>query len=78
VLFEGDGSLLMHIQELEMVQRHGIKLLICVLNDGAYVSQLKGLFDTYQAQGTAEIWIVHISDQVVSPSTRRTVGHGKM
>ena len=34
VLFEGDGSLLMHIQELEMVQRHGLKLLICVLNDG--------------------------------------------
>src|SRR6266404_729404 len=36
VLFEGDGSLLMHIQELEMVQRHRLKLLICVLNDGAY------------------------------------------
>ena len=120
VLFEGDGSLLMHIQELEMVQRHGIKLLICVLNDGAYgsevhklradgiddsgsvfgrtdlaaiakgfglrgttvtdVSQFKPLFDAYQAQDKAEIWNIHVSDQVVSPSTRRTVGrgHGKM
>ena len=28
VLFEGDGSLLMHIQELEVVQRHGIKVLM--------------------------------------------------
>jgi acetolactate synthase-1/2/3 large subunit len=120
VLFEGDGSLLMHIQELEMVQRHGLKLLICVLNDGAYgseihklradgiddsgavfgrtdlasiakgfglrgttvtdMSQFKLLFDAYQAQGTAELWNIHVSDQVVSPSTRRTVGrgHGKM
>jgi len=120
VLFEGDGSLLMHIQELEMVQRHGLRLLICVLNDGAYgseihklradgvddtgaifgrtdlasiakgfglrgttvtdVSQFKSLFDAYQAQGTAELWNIHVSDRVVSPSTRRTVGrgHGKM
>jgi thiamine pyrophosphate-dependent acetolactate synthase large subunit-like protein len=43
VLFEGDGSLLMHIHELEMVQRHGIKLLICVLNDGAYGSEIHKL-----------------------------------
>jgi thiamine pyrophosphate-dependent acetolactate synthase large subunit-like protein len=120
VLFEGDGSLLMHIQELEMVQRHRLKLLICVLNDGAYgsevhklradgmddsgsifgrtdlaaiargfglrgatvtdVSQFQALFDAYQRQDTAELWNIHVSDQVVSPSTRRGVGrgHGKM
>ena len=120
VLFEGDGSLLMHIQELEMVQRHGLKLLICVLNDGAYgsevhklradgiddsgsifgrtdlasiakgfglrgttvtdINQFKPLFEAYQAQGTAELWNIHVSDRVVSPSTRRGVGrgHGKM
>ena len=29
VLFEGDGSLLMHIQELETIKRHGLKLLMC-------------------------------------------------
>jgi thiamine pyrophosphate-dependent acetolactate synthase large subunit-like protein len=42
--------------------------------------QLKPLFDVYAAQDTAEIWNIHVSDQVVSPSTRRTVGrgHGKM
>lgn len=43
VLFEGDGSLLMHIQEFEMIQRHGLKLLICVLNDGAYGSEIHKL-----------------------------------
>src|SRR5262249_56035391 len=43
VLFEGDGSLLMHIQELEMVQRHRLRLLICVLNDGAYGAEIHKL-----------------------------------
>ncbi|HEY6995741.1 MAG TPA: thiamine pyrophosphate-dependent enzyme, partial [Xanthobacteraceae bacterium] len=120
VLFEGDGSLLMHIQELEMVARHRLKLLVCVLNDGAYgsevhklradglddsgsifgrtdlaaiargfglrgatvtdVGQFKSLFAAYQAQDSAELWNIHVSDRVVSPSTRRGVGrgHGKM
>jgi thiamine pyrophosphate-dependent acetolactate synthase large subunit-like protein len=120
VLFEGDGSLLMHIQELEMIERHKLKLLICVLNDGAYgseihklradglddsgsifghtdlasiargfglrgvtvtdVSQFGPLFKAYQAQDRAELWNIHVSDQVVNPGTRRLVraGHGKM
>ena len=43
VLFEGDGSFLMHIQELEMVQRHGIKLLFCIFNDGAYGAEIHKL-----------------------------------
>ena len=30
LLIEGDGSLIMHIQELETMRRHGIKMLICV------------------------------------------------
>jgi acetolactate synthase I/II/III large subunit len=120
VLFDGDGSFLMHIQELEMVKRHGLKLLFCILNDGAYgseihklradgvdasgaifgrtdlaaiakgfglrganvtdVAQFEPLFDAYAAQDTAEVWNIHVSDHVVSPSTRRGVGrgHGKM
>ena len=119
-LFEGDGSFLMHIQELEMVQRHRLKLLFCIFNDGAYgaeihklradgvddsgsmfgytdfaaiakgfglrganvtdVSQFKPLFEAYQAQDKAEVWNIHVSDKVVSPSTRRTMtrGHGTM
>lgn len=43
VLFEGDGSLLMHIQELEAVKRHGIKLLIVCANDGAYGAEIHKL-----------------------------------
>jgi len=120
VLFDGDGSFLMHVQELETVKRHDLKLLFCILNDGAYgseihklradgvdasgaifgrtdlaaiakgfglrgtnvadVAQFKPLFDAYAAQDTAEVWNIHVSDRVVSPSTRRGVGrgHGKM
>ena len=43
VLFEGDGSLLMHIQELETIKRHRLKLLICVFNDGAYGAEIHKL-----------------------------------
>jgi Thiamine pyrophosphate enzyme, C-terminal TPP binding domain len=39
VLIEGDGSLTMHIQELD-TKRHGLRLLICVLNDGAYGAEI--------------------------------------
>jgi thiamine pyrophosphate-dependent acetolactate synthase large subunit-like protein len=35
-LIDGDGSLYQHIQELETVRRHGIKLLICIIKDGGY------------------------------------------
>ncbi len=43
VLFDGDGGLMMHIQELETIKRHGLKILICVLNDGAYGSEIHKL-----------------------------------
>jgi thiamine pyrophosphate-dependent acetolactate synthase large subunit-like protein len=43
ILIEGDGSLLMHVQELEVLQRHGIKLLTCTLNDGAYSAEVHKL-----------------------------------
>jgi len=39
LLIEGDGSMLMHIQELETVNRHGIRMLMCVMNDGAYAAE---------------------------------------
>ena len=35
-LIEGDGSLLMHTQELETIKRHGIQMLITIINDGGY------------------------------------------
>lgn len=40
VLCEGDGGLLMHIQELETVRRHKLKLLICALNDGGFGAEI--------------------------------------
>ena len=36
LLIDGDGSLYQHIQELETLRRHGLKMLICILNDGGY------------------------------------------
>jgi acetolactate synthase I/II/III large subunit len=36
LLIDGDGSLYQHIQELETVRRHGMKILICIINDGGY------------------------------------------
>ena len=43
VLFDGDGSLMMHIQELETIKRHGMRILIIVMNDGAYGSEVHKL-----------------------------------
>jgi thiamine pyrophosphate-dependent acetolactate synthase large subunit-like protein len=43
VLFDGDGSLMMHVQELETIKRHGLRILIVVMNDGAYGSELHKL-----------------------------------
>jgi thiamine pyrophosphate-dependent acetolactate synthase large subunit-like protein len=43
LLTEGDGGLMMHLQELETVRRYGLRLLVCVLNDGAFGSELHRL-----------------------------------
>jgi thiamine pyrophosphate-dependent acetolactate synthase large subunit-like protein len=43
VMFDGDGSLLMHVQELETYRRHNLNILIIVLNDGAYGSEIHKL-----------------------------------
>src|SRR2546423_1623862 len=40
VLFEGDGGLPFHIQELETLQRPGPPLPICAMNDGGYGSEI--------------------------------------
>lgn len=118
VLFEGDGSVLMHVQEFECIKRHGLKLLIICCNDGAYGAEIhklredgiddsgaifgrtdlaaiaqgfglrgtnvtklggfKTLLEGFEAADTAEIWNVHVSDQVVNPRMRLNVkaGHG--
>lgn len=55
VVIDGDGSLMMHVQELETVRRHGFNLLICVLNDGAYGSEIHKM----RSDGISEAGAVH-------------------
>lgn len=43
VMFEGDGGVMMHVQELETLRRYGLKVLICVLNDGVFGSEVHKL-----------------------------------
>lgn len=47
LLIEGDGSLYLHIQELETVRRHGIQMLIAIMNDGGYGAE----FHKFRANG---------------------------
>jgi thiamine pyrophosphate-dependent acetolactate synthase large subunit-like protein len=54
VLFEGDGGLLFHIQELETLKRHGFRILICAMNDGGYGSE----FHKLRADGIDDSWAV--------------------
>ena len=54
VLIDGDGGFLMHAQELETARRHGVKLLIVVLNDRAYGSEIHKLrVDGHDEDGAA-------------------------
>ncbi len=43
VLFEGDGSLMMHVQELDTAARYGTRILVVVMNDEAFGSELHAL-----------------------------------
>ena len=47
LLIDGDGSMMMHIQELETIAREKVKLLMCVMNDGGYASEAH----KFRAQG---------------------------
>jgi thiamine pyrophosphate-dependent acetolactate synthase large subunit-like protein len=49
-MFDGDGGLIMHIQELETIRRHKMNILIVVMNDGAYGSEVHKL----RAEGLPE------------------------
>lgn len=42
-LLDGDGGLMMHLQELESIERQGIRLLIIALNDGGYGAEIHKL-----------------------------------
>jgi acetolactate synthase-1/2/3 large subunit len=111
VLLDGDGSAMMHIQELETIKRHGMNMLIVLMNDGAYGSEvhklrseglpeagsvfgycdfgaiargfglggktvkdlgeLPKLVSEFAASRGAALWDFHVSDKVVSPTTRK-------
>ena len=43
ILLDGDGSVMMHIQELETMARHGLNIMTVVLNDGCYGSEVHKL-----------------------------------
>jgi thiamine pyrophosphate-dependent acetolactate synthase large subunit-like protein len=47
MLIDGDGSLLMHIQELETIRRQGIRMLLTIINDGGYGAE----FHKFRAHG---------------------------
>jgi len=80
VLFDGDGSLLMHAQELETMQRHRMNILVVVMNDGAYGSEIhklrsEGLPDDGGVFGRPDFAAIakgfHVSDKVITPIVRR-------
>lgn len=43
VLIDGDGGFLMHVQELETISRYGFRILMCIINDGAYGPEIHKL-----------------------------------
>ena len=60
VLLEGDGSLMMHVQELETMRRCGMRVMVIVLNDGAYGSEIhklraRGVTDTGAVFGRPDL-----------------------
>ena len=50
ILIDGDGSLMMHLQEFETMVRQRMQVLIIVMNDGAYGSEVHKL----RADGVSE------------------------
>ena len=55
LLIDGDGSLYQHIQELETIRRHGMKILICIINDGGYGAETH----KFRAYGVDPIHATH-------------------
>ena len=62
LLIEGDGSLMMHIQEMETLRRQGIKMLICTVNDGGYGAEVH----KFRAQGYDPAESVHGRGDIAS------------
>src|SRR2546421_12854329 len=79
VLFEGDGGLLFHIQELETLKRQGYRILICAMNDGGYGSEFDqlradGLADRRAGVGRPPLEKIQRALRLPGPETRRLAG----
>jgi thiamine pyrophosphate-dependent acetolactate synthase large subunit-like protein len=55
LLIEGDGSLLMHVQELETVRRQGVRMLMAIINDGGYGAEIH----KFRAHGMSAETVMH-------------------
>ncbi|MBK1661028.1 thiamine pyrophosphate-binding protein [Paracraurococcus ruber] len=55
LLIEGDGSLLMHVQELEVIRREGHRLLMAIVNDGGYGAEIH----KFRANGLDPSLVIH-------------------
>lgn len=54
-LIEGDGSLMMHCQEMDTIRRHGIQMLIAIMNDGGYGAE----FHKFRANKVNDAGAIH-------------------
>ncbi len=64
-LIEGDGSLMMHVQELETVRRQGIQMLVAIINDGGYGAE----FHKFRANGIDPSGAMHGRGDIASIAT---------
>ncbi|MFV0296050.1 MAG: thiamine pyrophosphate-binding protein [Hyphomicrobiaceae bacterium] len=62
VLIEGDGSLMMHCQELDTMRRHGIRMLTAIVNDGGYGAE----FHKFRANGVDPSGAIHGRGDIAS------------
>lgn len=65
LLIEGDGSLLMHIQELETVRREGHRFLMAIINDGGYGAEIH----KFRAGGLDPALVIHGKGDLASAAT---------
>jgi thiamine pyrophosphate-dependent acetolactate synthase large subunit-like protein len=65
LLVEGDGSLMMHVQELETVRRQGIKMLMAIMNDGGYGAEVH----KFRANGITAKEAVHGRGDLAAAAT---------
>jgi len=65
LLVEGDGSLMMHVQELETVRRQGIRMLMAIMNDGGYGAEVH----KFRANGITDKEAMHGRGDLAAAAT---------